>query len=135
MTLQNSAQNKEFGTANSPQNRQVKTREFVWHEKTNTKTFPEPRKLPSRQFQTRSFNRSKDAASVNTKTAPQSDLVFETHMATGVRNVADGGKKVSTRDFAGNRPFLGRGKSQKALSQRDRPLTIEEVRELLNKNK
>lgn len=32
-------------------------------------------------------------------------------------------------------PFLDRGKSQKALSARDKPLTIEQVRELLNKNK
>ena len=40
-----------------------------------------------------------------------------------------------SHSFAGNRPFLGQGKSQKALSAQDRPLTIEQVRELLNKNK
>jgi hypothetical protein len=44
-------------------------------------------------------------------------------------------KKYATRDFGGNRPFLGQGKSQKALHSQDRPLTIDEVRELLNKNK
>ena len=38
-------------------------------------------------------------------------------------------------EFSGTRPFLVRGKSQKALSQQDRPLSIDEVRELLNKNK
>jgi hypothetical protein len=44
-------------------------------------------------------------------------------------------KQYATRDFAGNRPFLVQGKSQKSLHAHDRPLTIDEVRELLNKNK
>jgi hypothetical protein len=42
---------------------------------------------------------------------------------------------VDARIFAGNRPFLDQGKSQKALSRQNPPLTIEQVRELLNKNK
>ena len=42
---------------------------------------------------------------------------------------------MQVRDFPGTRPFLVQGKSQKALSQQDKPLTIDQVRELLNKNK
>jgi hypothetical protein len=49
--------------------------------------------------------------------------------------VHDVNKRKETNDFAGNRPFLEQGKSQKALSQQKPSLTIEEVRELLNKNK
>jgi hypothetical protein len=60
---------------------------------------------------------------------------FETKKARGVSTNAYSAKKYATRDFAGNRPFLGQGKSQKALHAQDRPLTIDEVRELLNKNK
>jgi hypothetical protein len=52
-----------------------------------------------------------------------------------VRNASDSDKKNSVAAFSGNRPFLDKGKSQKALSQHDTPLTIEQVRELLNKNK
>ena len=37
--------------------------------------------------------------------------------------------------FAGERPFLAEGKSQKWLHAQDHPLSIDEVRELLNKNK
>jgi hypothetical protein len=44
-------------------------------------------------------------------------------------------RAIATRDFASSRTFLDQGKSQKALSQQDKPLTIEQVRELLNKNK
>jgi hypothetical protein len=60
---------------------------------------------------------------------------FETKKARDVSTNAYRTKKYATRDFAGNRPFLGQGKSQKALHAQDRPLTIDEVRELLNKNK
>jgi hypothetical protein len=44
-------------------------------------------------------------------------------------------KLTDVREFSGTRPFLVRGKSQKALSAQDRPLSIDDVRELLNKNK
>jgi hypothetical protein len=39
------------------------------------------------------------------------------------------------RDYAGIRPFLDQGKSQKSLSAQNKQLTIEQVRELLNKSK
>jgi hypothetical protein len=42
---------------------------------------------------------------------------------------------MAASDYPGTRPFLAHGKSQKALSAQDRALTIDEVRELLNKNK
>lgn len=74
------------------------------------------------------------AASSPAKTVDKSDFVFETQTAE-VRHEADGEKKISGNDFAGNRPFLGQGKNQKALSAQKPPLTIEQVRELLNKNK
>jgi hypothetical protein len=39
------------------------------------------------------------------------------------------------REYAGTRPFLDKGKSQKSLQAQNKPLTIEQVRELLNKSK
>jgi hypothetical protein len=135
MTLQNSAQNKKFATTSVAQDRQVKTKRFFWKEKTNEKHFSDTREFSSLQFHSRAFAGSKNATGVNTKPVHKSDLVFVTQMATNARNVTDAEKKVSSRDFAGNRQFLGKGKSQKALSQQDKPLTIEQVRELLNKNK
>jgi hypothetical protein len=134
MTLQNAAQNKEFVTAEVSQSRQVKTRKFFWQEKTKTKTLPETREIPSRQFHSQSFSESRPATGLNAKTAWKSDLVFRTQMAADGRVAADRNKKVIGHDFADNHPFRFQGKSQNALSQRDRPLTIEEVRELLNKN-
>jgi hypothetical protein len=135
MTLQNSAQKKKFVAAGAPVDRHATVREFHWQEKTNTKKLPDTRKFSSQQFQSKSFRGNKDAANLNTKTIHKSDLTFGTQTATGVRAAVDADKKVSGREYAENRPFLDRGKSEKAFSRQNRPLTIDEVRELLNKNK
>ena len=55
--------------------------------------------------------------------------------APGIRVAPESTATVTVREFPGTRPFLVRGKSQKALQAHNRPLTIEEVRELLNKSK
>jgi hypothetical protein len=135
MTLQNNAQKKKFVAAGAPLLRHATVREFYWQEKTNTKKFSNTRELSSQQYNSRSFHSNKDSANLNTKTIHKSDLAFGTQTATGVRAAVNADKKVSGREYAENRPFVDRGKSQKALSQQNRPLTIEEVRELLNKNK
>jgi hypothetical protein len=135
MALQNSAQNKKFVTASVAQDRQVKTKKFAWQQRTNAKAFTGKREFPSRQIRSRSFKGSKAVAGLNAKTAWESDFSFRTRTATTPQIAADSDKKVTGRDFADNHPFRGQGKSQKALSQQDRPLTIEQVRELLNKNK
>ena len=104
--------------------------------KTITKSISDTRDFSPRSFYTRPFHNTKGVAgSLSAKTAPRSHLAFGTQTARGVRRAADGDKKVNGRDFAGNRPFLGQGKSQKSLNRQNPPLTIEQVRELLNKNK
>ena len=137
MTLQNNAQKKKFVAAGAPLDRHATVREFYWQEKTNTKKFANTRtrEFSSQQYNSRSFHGNKDSPNLNTKTIHKSDLVFRTQTAIGVRAAVNADKKVSGREYAENRPFLDRGKSQKALSQQNRPLTIDEVRELLNKNK
>jgi hypothetical protein len=60
---------------------------------------------------------------------------YQTKRAGGISAGAYSTKHYATRDFAGNRPFLAQGKSQKSLHAHDQPLTIDEVRQLLNKNK
>jgi hypothetical protein len=136
LTLQNSAQNKKFVIRSTSEDRPLKPRRFFWREKTITKSISDTRDFSPRSFYTRPFHNTKGVAgSLSAKTAPKSDLAFGTQTAAGVRQAADGGKKINGRDFAGSRPFLDHGKSQKALSAQDKPLTIEQVRELLNKNK
>jgi hypothetical protein len=56
-------------------------------------------------------------------------------MARGTRNAPQSDKKAASREYSENRPFLDQGKSQKSLNRQNAPLTIDQVRELLNKNK
>jgi hypothetical protein len=135
LTLQNSAQNKKFAIKSTSGDQPLKTRRFFWQSKTMTKTFSNTRNFSTRSFQINSFeNRHKTAASLSAKTVDKSNFAFETQTVEA-RPASDSEKKISGNDFAGNRPFLGQGKSQKTLSVQDKPLTIEQVRELLNKNK
>jgi hypothetical protein len=135
LTLQNSAQNKQFGTRSTWSDRPVTMKRFFWQHKVSTKTFSNARSFSARSFQTTSFkNRHEIAASSLLKTVNKSDFALETSTVE-VRPATDSEKKIDGYNFAGDRPFLGQGKSQKGLNVRKEPLTIEQVRELLNKNR
>ena len=49
------------------------------------------------------------------------------------KSAPDSDKRRGTHAYADNRPFLGQGSREKFLSPADHPLSIEEVRELLNR--
>ncbi|PYK67499.1 MAG: hypothetical protein DME45_10035 [Verrucomicrobia bacterium] len=128
--MSNSDQNKKFNAETEAATRSASAKTFYVSEKKLSKSFVADRQASTSTFSTRSYT---------TKSATVATLPpmkgFETKKARGVSTNACPVKKYATRDFAGNRPFLGQGKSQKALHAQDRPLTIDEVRELLNKNK
>jgi len=52
-----------------------------------------------------------------------------------VHSPVDAPKQLTGINFRGQRAFREQGKSQKSLDRQNPPLTIEQVRELLNKNK
>jgi hypothetical protein len=84
----------------------------------------------------RHFRTGDSAANIATRSQlTKIDTVYPAPTAQGPRAAAEADRNVTVASFAGNRPFLDRGKSQKALSAHDTPLTLEQVRELLNKNK
>jgi hypothetical protein len=128
--LANSDQNKKFTGGSEAPTRSAATKSFYVSEKDLSKTFVTDRSAAATSFRTRNY--STRVATVPTSQPMRS---YQTKQARDVYPKASSMKKYATRDFAGNRPFLGQGKSQKALHAQDRPLTIDEVRELLNKNK
>ena len=128
--LANSDQNKKFTGGLEAPTRSAATKSFYVSEKNLSKTFVASRSAPTASFRTR--NHSTQAATVPTLPPTRT---YQTKQARDISASAYSTKKYATRDFAGNRPFLGQGKSQKALRAQDRALTIDEVRELLNKNK
>jgi hypothetical protein len=133
MTLQNDAQNKKFSANGSVVDKRARVDTFYLQKKSNSKDFSGTRDFSAKQYDARSFAGSR-AANISSRTVvPNSH--YTTAPASGLDRARDAKKKKETNDFAGNRPFLDQGKSQKSLSRKNPPLTIEQVRELLNKNK
>jgi hypothetical protein len=135
-TLQNHAQNKKFLADGASVDKRSTVSAFYIQQKPKPASFAGIRELSSAQFNSRSFyggNRTNVAAQQQAKNSPSSS--YSTSSVTKLRNAPDNQKVKDSRTFADQRPFLDRGKSQKSLDRQNPPLTIEQVRELLNKNK
>lgn len=135
MALVNPAQNKKFVTAGSFVKKSAATKSFYTPEKARPKTFSSTRAFAPREFAARHFRAGHSVAEISARSQlTKSDTVYPAP-AYQTPVAPESGPTVASADFAGNRPFLGQGKSQKALRAHDKPLTVEQVRELLNKNK
>jgi hypothetical protein len=135
-TLQNGAQNKRFVVDGKSVGKQAAVNSFYVPEKSLAKQYGGEREFSAKGFAAHHFRDGEIAATVRARAqlVKKADVDSATG-ALAVRNASESGKKMATSEFSGNRPFLDRGKSQTALSQHDTPLTIDQVRELLNKNK
>jgi hypothetical protein len=137
MTLQNDAQNKKFtGDGSASINKRANVGTFFVHQKPHSKAFSGTKDFSTTQFYSQTYRGGRTAYEVSSKQTPaNSRSAYANQTARGVRDSPQSGKKVASRAYAGNRPFLDEGKSQKSLNRQNEPLTIEQVRELLNKNK
>jgi hypothetical protein len=136
MTLQSSEQKKKFIADGTSINKKANVGAFYVEKKSNSKRFSGTRELSTQQFNSRSFSGSRrGAGNSSQQAAAVSQRAYSTQPARSTRYASESGKKTDSRAYAGNRPFLDQGKSQKSLNQQNAPLTIDQVRELLNKNK
>src|SRR5499427_4229372 len=137
MTLQNDAQNKKFGGDGSASiNKRANIGTFFFHQKSHSKDFSGTRDFSTTQFYSQTYHGKRTAYEVSSQQAlTNSKTAYANQTARGVGNAPQSGKKVSSRAYGGNRPFLDQGTNQKSLNKKNEPLTIEQVRELLNKNK
>ena len=136
MSLQNSEQKKKFIADGTSINKKANVGSFYVEKKSSSKMFSGTRELSTRQFNSRSFPGSRSAPENSSQqTVGKSRLAYPTQPARGPRDAPQSDKKVASRAYADNRPFLDQGKSQKSLNRQNAPLTIDQVRELLNKNK
>ena len=137
-SLANSAQNKKFADKRAASfDKKARTGSFYALQKPVAKTFPEERSFTPSQFTARHFRAGDSAAYISSRSQPvKNDTMIATPAATaGTRVAPESSETTPVREYAGTRPFLDRGKSQKSLHAQDKPLTIEQVRELLNKSK
>jgi hypothetical protein len=140
MSLQNAAQNKKFVAVNRvPVAKHAAARALDEQKKSNwnLKSFWGGRRdFSTWQFNARSFHGSDKPANFSSpRQITNSKRSSSTQTAHNLRTAYETGRTVDSHGFADNRQFLGQGKSQKSLNRRNAPLTIEQVRELLNKNK
>ncbi len=137
MSLQNSAQNKKFTADSSSVDKHAAVGTFYLEQKAKPRRYSGTRDFSARQFRSQSFSQLEPATSKHlSRQSADSEKKFEwVSNASRARSVRDAKKTAGSRDYAGNRPFLDQGKSQKSLNRKNPPLTIEQVRELLNKNK
>jgi hypothetical protein len=137
MALQNDAQNKKFsGDGSASINKRAHIGSFYVHQKPSSKNYSGTRDFSTTQFYSQTYRGGRTASEVSSQqTLANSKATYGSQTARGVRDAPQSGKKVASRAYAGNRPFLNEGTNQKSLNRKTEPLTIEQVRELLNKNK
>ncbi|HEV2803585.1 MAG TPA: hypothetical protein VGW57_01515 [Chthoniobacterales bacterium] len=137
-SLSNPAQNRKFPDKQAaPFDKPARTANFFPAQKSIAKSFPEERAFTAQQFAARHFRAADSAAYISSRSrSPKYDALIATPTATAGTLVAPQSSQTApVRDYAGSRPFLEQGKSQQSLRALDKPLTIEQVRELLNKSK
>jgi hypothetical protein len=136
MTLQSNEQKKKFTADGTSVNKKASVGTFYVEKKSRSKTFSGTRELSMQQFNSQTFHGTRRAPENSSQQAAgNSRRAYPTEAARGPRDASQSDKKVASHAYAGNRSFLEQGKSQKSLNQQNAPLTIDQVRELLNKNK
>ena len=137
--LANPAQNKKFSDKRFASfEKPARTRSFNYSQKSTAKTFSEEHAFTPRQFTARHFRAGDSAAYIASRSQPpKNDRLMATPSVTAGTRVApeSNASAPPVREYASTRPFLDKGKSEKALHSENKPLTIEQVRELLNKSK
>lgn len=133
MSLQNSAQGKSFHARSSTTNKPAYVKNFYTPGGSIARPYSSVKIASTRDFPSHDYVSKKPALGLSL--APNAQREFTTTPARHISETWDANKSVASSRYAGERPFLERGKSQKALNTQNLPLTIDQVRELLNKNK
>ena len=136
MELKNDAQSKKFSGASSAA---VKSRgsvgTFYLLLNRSEKEFASARNYSTAEFSSRSFNSGAQAVATTQNSSSGKSAFGASSSVHDVRSAYDAQKTTSGPEYAEQRQFIEKGKSQKSLDRRNPPLTIDQVRELLNKNK
>jgi hypothetical protein len=135
MELQNNAQGKKFIANSAVIEGRGTVGTFFLQPNRHEKSFGDLRERTARKYPSRSFYEDAGMAASLQNRNVRAATTISTSSVHSVHETQDAHSATGTRSFAGQRPFQGEGKSQKSLDRQNPPLTIEQVRELLNKNK
>jgi hypothetical protein len=136
MSLENPSQNKKFTADRTSVNKKARVSAFYIQQKSPAKTFGGARGFSAGEFASQPYTQQKQATAASLSSQHAGTRQYhDGSKQTFVRQAYHNDQTQSPRDYAGSRPYLEQGKSQKSLNRKNRPMTIDEVRELLNKNK
>jgi len=136
MTLENSAQNKQFTADKTSVKKKARVSTFYLEKKPQQKDYAGTRAFRSGEFNAENYKQNDQpvADELAGKKARQSTYV-DSAKGAKTKQAYDQDKTRKSREYPGSREYREQGKSQKSLNRKNRPMTIDEVRDLLNKNK
>jgi len=135
MELQNNAQGKKFGANSAMIERRGTVGTFFLHPNRKEKSFVDVRVLTAPKYSSRSFHEDAGVANSLQDRSVSTPANMSTSSIRGIHDTYDAHNATVSRSFGDQRPFREQGKSQKSLDRRNPPMTIDQVRDLLNKNK
>jgi hypothetical protein len=136
MELHNRAQGKAFTADSKVAGHQQTAATFATEPAPKPKTFADARTAPTKEYSSRLGKADLRSKSIVQIHEVDAHAQFASSTARDVRPAYDARLAVSGRNYSeDDRVFREQGKSQKSLDRQNPPLTIEQVRELLNKNK
>ena len=130
--LQNNAQGKKFVADSAVIEGRGTVGTFFLQPTRHEKSFVDMRVLTAPKYRSRSFPAAAASLQDRNVNAPAN---ISTSPVRGIHDTYDAHNAVVGGNYAAARPFREQGKSQKSLDRQNPPLTIDQVRELLNKNK
>jgi hypothetical protein len=139
MSLANSAQDKKFtAVGGTSVDKKFEAKSFATGDEKAQKTFADSKNFFARVFGTKTFSRADATANAKANAdIAYAKIQFATNESSLVRTSSDSSRAAPVHEYADQHPFRGQGTRQKIFSQQqeNKPLTIDEVRELLNKSK
>lgn len=136
MELRNRAQNKAYTADSKVVGHQGRTETFVVEQGAKQKLFNDAHSATSKEYALGSGKADLRQRSILQAHNVDTHSQLAISSARDVRSAYDARLAVSGRNFPEDeRVFREQGKSQKSLDRQNPPLTIDQVRELLNKNK
>ncbi len=135
MNLQNNAQSKKFAANAAVVENRGRVGTFFFEQTRKQKPVIETRTANTREYRVRSLQSDPSVRSSNQNRTANLPGQVATSSSRDVHDAYDANLEVVGRSFPGERAFPEQGKSQKSPDRQNPPLTIDQVRELLNKNK
>jgi hypothetical protein len=134
MELQNKAQDKKFVASSAAIEHRGSVGTFVLQPNRAEKSFTDTPALTMTEYPSRSLRTTRAISSSPNPSAHVPSPVGSTSFPD-VHSANTPVTASNSRIFADQHQFREQGKSQKSLDRQNPPMTIDQVRELLNKNK